>query len=165
MHRFVQTSQTSQHLGERMSPLKSTRLPAEIEAMKRALASEKEKPKTLRECRCLRCTYAWWPRQTKSPRRCARCKSPYWNRPRKKKPQVVTSTSQHSPSPIANDTRAAALAPSQAPEPSPDQSARQLFTVLKEMKGNNAPWAEILERVRQEFDVELTKEQVKTLVR
>ncbi|CBK43228.1 protein of unknown function [Nitrospira defluvii] len=51
------------------------------------------------------------------------------------------------------------------PTPSPDQSASRLFTVLKELKANNVPWAEILERVRHEFGVELTKDQVKTLVR
>lgn len=116
---------------------------------------------SLRQCECLRCGNQWWPRQPQQPRRCAACKSQYWNRPRKrgmimirepgKRPHRIASSALHVPAP--------------APTPSPDQSASRLFTVLKEMKGNNVPWAEILERVRQEFGVELTKDQVKTLVR
>jgi hypothetical protein len=37
--------------------------------------------------------------------------------------------------------------------------------VLKEMKASGAQWPHILERMRLEFGVELTKEQVKVLVR
>jgi hypothetical protein len=33
------------------------------------------------------------------------------------------------------------------------------------MKSHNAPWSEILERMQRDFGVEMTKEQVKALVR
>ncbi len=167
MSHSLKTSKTIQHFGNGTDSVLSTHTLVYRDDRHEVHLIQKEDPKrkTLPQRQCLRCTYTWWPRQSKLPRRCARCRSPYWNRPRKKKPQVVTSNSQHSPSPVAKDTRMSTDAPSPAPKSGPDQSAQRLFTVLKEMKANNVPWAERLERVRQEFGVELTKDQVKTLGR
>lgn len=37
----------------------------------------------IEKCRCLRCSYTWWPRKDKSEiKLCPRCKSPNWNKER-----------------------------------------------------------------------------------
>ncbi len=110
---------------------------------------------------CTRCQYHWWPRQVTTPKRCARCKSPYWNSPRKQPPVAK---------PIRLDVARLKAGIAQTPEAiraklEPDRSMKRALAVLKEMKQNQTQWGEMLERIRQEFDVELTKDQVKALVR
>ena len=39
----------------------------------------------IKQLKCLRCGYTWFPRRPKKPKFCANCNSPYWDRPRRKK--------------------------------------------------------------------------------
>ena len=165
MSQPMKTPQTIEHFSARIDSVPSTPMLIYRDEFEEIyIKQDQPARKTLPQRQCLRCTYTWWPRQSKPPRRCARCKSPYWNRPRRKSATVTPVTAAHSPSIVAKDTPST-LSSSPAPKSGPDQSALRLFTVLKEMKANNVPWAERLERVRQEFGVELTKDQVKTLGR
>lgn len=109
---------------------------------------------------CTRCQYHWWPRQVTTPKRCARCKSPYWNRPRQQ--ALGPSSVRHQPRVSVDLT---GLSETILAKLEPDRSMKRAMAVLKEMKQNQTQWAEMLERIRQEFDVELTKDQVKALVR
>jgi len=47
---------------------------------------EMEKPLTLNEYTCERCSHTWLPRSQEKPRVCPKCMSPYWDRPRKNQP-------------------------------------------------------------------------------
>lgn len=128
--------------------------------------------KTLFERHCFRCLYTWWPRKPKPPCRCARCKSPYWNRPRLKGVQNVGEVVKK-PSSIASPKTGSAVAstsvptatPAPPPKPEPDRSFAKALTVLHQMKSTGATWAQMAERLRQDFDVQLDKDQVKGLVR
>lgn len=127
---------------------------------------------TLLERHCFRCSYTWWPRKPKAPCRCARCKSPYWNRPRLKGAQNAASMGKK-PSPLASpnigessaSTPVQPLVPTPPPKPEPDRSFAKALAVLHQMKSTGATWAQMAERLRQEFDVQLDKDQVKGLVR
>ena len=37
--------------------------------------------KVIKEVKCLRCEYKWFPRAPTQPKRCARCRTPYWYKP------------------------------------------------------------------------------------
>lgn len=115
---------------------------------------------SLGQCLCLRCQNVWWPRQRRAPKRCAKCKSPYWNRPRQKAlaAQSAVKTQDASPEPTQGESTV-------TPKAGPDRSMKNGLQVLRLMKSYNAPWSEILERMQREFGVELTKEQVKVLLR
>ena len=39
----------------------------------------------IKQLKCLRCGYTWFPRRPEKPKFCANCNSPYWDRPRRKK--------------------------------------------------------------------------------
>ena len=128
--------------------------------------------KSLNKRECLRCAYTWWPRQLKAPRRCARCKTPYWNQPRRKGAQSATGTGKHAPTPAAHNIGdLSAVRPMESsvstppPKPEPDRSFAKAMAVLQQMKRSGATWAQMAERLRQEFDVQLDKDQVKGLVR
>ncbi len=126
---------------------------------------------TLYARHCFRCSYTWWPRQRKSPRRCARCKSPYWNRPRRKGVQNAASMDKKLSSLACSNigslssTPVQSLVPTPPPNPEPDRSFANALAVLRQMKTEKATWAEMAERLRQEFNVQLDKDQVKGLVR
>src|SRR5437867_1434385 len=47
--------------------------------------------------RCERCSHAWVPRGSETPRVCPRCKSPYWDRPRQSRsPNPESEAGSHS---------------------------------------------------------------------
>ena len=127
---------------------------------------------TLHAHHCFRCSYTWWPRQRKSPRRCARCKSPYWNRPRRKGVQPADGVAKP-PFAIASPDTGSAIAatsiqpprPVQTPKQEPDLSFHRGLAVLHQMKAEKASWAQMAERMQQEFKVQLDKDQLKGLVR
>ncbi len=128
--------------------------------------------KSLNKRECLRCAYTWWPRQLKAPRRCARCKTPYWNRPRRTGAQTAARMGKKPSSLVAlNIGDSSAITPIEPlvstppPKPEPDRSFAKALTVLHQMKSTGATWAQMAERLRQEFDVQLDKDQVKGLVR
>jgi len=37
--------------------------------------------RVIKELKCLRCKYKWFPRIMGEPKRCAGCKNKYWNKP------------------------------------------------------------------------------------
>lgn len=127
---------------------------------------------SLFERHCLRCLYTWWPRKPKPPCRCARCKSPYWNRPRRKGVQTGGEIVKQ-PSPLVSPDTGSAIAstsvqspiPVPPPKPEPDRSFAKALVVLQQMKTTGATWAQMAERLKQEFNVQLDKDQVKGLVR